>query len=129
VTETGARLFRKQLFTLFTAFAILGCGGGYLWGRYLVTEALAHGYHVCGSFIERVNDKGFSRLAAPGVSCDVFDDRKRGRVTSERDEAAPVGSRLTERFLDVQPTLTIRPGFPLHVIMHRDLVLRPYRGG
>jgi type IV secretion system protein VirB10 len=39
------------------------------------------------------------------------------------------GSRLTERFLDVQPTLTIRPGFPLRVIAHRDLVLRPYRGG
>ncbi|MBB4287932.1 TrbI/VirB10 family protein [Roseospira goensis] len=39
------------------------------------------------------------------------------------------GSRLTERFLDVQPTLTIRPGFPLRVIVHRDLVLRPYRGG
>ncbi len=39
------------------------------------------------------------------------------------------GSRLTERFLDVQPTLTIRPGFPLRVIVHRDLILRPYRGG
>ncbi|SDF00716.1 TrbI/VirB10 family protein [Rhodospira trueperi] len=39
------------------------------------------------------------------------------------------GSRLTERFLDVQPTLTIRPGFPLRVIVHRDLILRPYQGG
>ncbi|MBB4267863.1 TrbI/VirB10 family protein [Roseospira visakhapatnamensis] len=39
------------------------------------------------------------------------------------------GSRLTERFLDMQPTLTIRPGFPLRVIVARDLILRPYQGG
>jgi type IV secretion system protein TrbI len=32
------------------------------------------------------------------------------------------------RNLNIQPTLTIRPGFPVRVIVNRDLVLEPYRG-
>jgi type IV secretion system protein VirB10 len=36
------------------------------------------------------------------------------------------GQRLVERNLAVQPTLTIRPGWPLRVIVHKDIVLRPY---
>jgi type IV secretion system protein TrbI len=30
------------------------------------------------------------------------------------------------RQLDIQPTLTVRPGFPFRVIVNRDLVLAPY---
>jgi type IV secretion system protein VirB10 len=33
-----------------------------------------------------------------------------------------------ERNLNVQPTITVRPGWPLRVIVYKDLVLRPYRG-
>ena len=38
------------------------------------------------------------------------------------------GQRLIERELNVQPTLTVRPGWPLRVIVHKDIVLTPYRG-
>jgi type IV secretion system protein TrbI len=38
------------------------------------------------------------------------------------------GQRLVERNLNVQPTITVRPGWPLRVIVHKDIVLRPYRG-
>jgi type IV secretion system protein VirB10 len=38
------------------------------------------------------------------------------------------GQRLIERQLNVQPTIKVRPGWPLRVIVHKDLVLRPYRG-
>lgn len=37
-----------------------------------------------------------------------------------------VGQRVVSRNLDIQPTLTIRPGFPVRVIVNRDLVLAPY---
>jgi type IV secretion system protein VirB10 len=37
------------------------------------------------------------------------------------------GQRLIERELDVQPTITVRPGWPLRVIVSKDLVLKPYR--
>jgi type IV secretion system protein VirB10 len=38
------------------------------------------------------------------------------------------GQRLVERNLNVQPTITVRPGWPLRLVVHKDLVLRAYRG-
>ncbi|WP_225709572.1 TrbI/VirB10 family protein, partial [Bradyrhizobium cenepequi] len=37
------------------------------------------------------------------------------------------GQRLIERELDVQPTITVRPGWPLRVIVSKDLVLKPHQ--
>ncbi|MBS0220792.1 MAG: TrbI/VirB10 family protein [Proteobacteria bacterium] len=37
------------------------------------------------------------------------------------------GQQIVGRNLNVQPTLTIRPGFPVRVIVNRDLVLAPYQ--
>ena len=39
-----------------------------------------------------------------------------------------VGQQVVSRSLNVQPTITIRPGFPVRVIVNRDLVLEPYPG-
>ncbi|OKO86274.1 conjugal transfer protein TraI [Bradyrhizobium sp. NAS80.1] len=44
------------------------------------------------------------------------------------DSANQVGQQLVRRSLNIQPTLTVRPGFPVRVIVNRDLVLEPYRG-
>lgn len=49
------------------------------------------------------------------------------RESAQRDTNR-AGQRITERNLNIQPTITIRPGWPLRVIVHKDLVLRPYRG-
>jgi type IV secretory pathway VirB10-like protein len=38
------------------------------------------------------------------------------------------GQQIVGRNLNIQPTLTIRPGFPVRVIVNRDLVLEPYQG-
>jgi type IV secretion system protein VirB10 len=37
------------------------------------------------------------------------------------------GEQVVARSLNVQPTITIRPGFPLNVLVTRDLLLEPYR--
>jgi type IV secretion system protein VirB10 len=37
-----------------------------------------------------------------------------------------IGQQLISRDQNIQPTLTIRAGFPLNVIVDRDLVLAPY---
>ncbi|MDA5193716.1 TraB/TrbI/VirB10 family type IV secretion system protein [Govanella unica] len=47
---------------------------------------------------------------------------------STQDNVNRAGQRITERNLNIQPTITIRPGWPLRVIVHKDMVLRPYRG-
>lgn len=36
------------------------------------------------------------------------------------------GQHVVRRNLNVQPTLTIRPGFPVRVMVNRDLILEPY---
>ena len=41
---------------------------------------------------------------------------------------AQTGSQVVGRSLTIQPTLTVRPGFPVRVIVTRDLVLEPYAG-
>jgi type IV secretion system protein TrbI len=37
-----------------------------------------------------------------------------------------VGQQVVGRSLNVQPTITVRPGFPVRVVVTRDLVLEPY---
>ena len=67
-----------------------------------------------------------AELAAPnrsnGQSQVVVATRQSGQ-----DSINQVGPELTRRNLNVQPTLTIRPGFPVRVIVNKDLVLRPYQ--
>jgi type IV secretory pathway VirB10-like protein len=43
------------------------------------------------------------------------------------DSLNQTGQQIVRRNLNMQPTLAIRPGFPVRVIVNRDLVLEPYR--
>lgn len=45
-----------------------------------------------------------------------------------QDSVGQTGRQLVERELRIPPTLTIRPGFSLRVIVTRDLVIEPARG-
>ncbi|CAN7366938.1 TrbI/VirB10 family protein [Acidovorax sp. LjRoot129] len=44
-----------------------------------------------------------------------------------QDSVNQVGQEITNRNLSVQPTLTVRPGFVMRVMVSKDLVLRPYQ--
>jgi type IV secretory pathway VirB10-like protein len=43
------------------------------------------------------------------------------------DSISQTGRQVVQRSLNVQPTITIRPGFPVRVLVTHDLVLEPYR--
>jgi type IV secretion system protein VirB10 len=43
------------------------------------------------------------------------------------DTLNQTGQQVVRRNLNIQPTLTVRAGFPVVVIVNRDLVLAPYR--
>ncbi len=45
---------------------------------------------------------------------------------SLQDTVNQAGQELTRHNVNVQPTLTVRAGFPVRVIVRKDLVLRPY---
>ena len=43
------------------------------------------------------------------------------------NEAQEVGQRITERDLNRQPTIQVRAGWPLRVIVNKDMILAPYQ--
>ena len=59
-----------------------------------------------------------------GSNSDVIAALRRGCS----DSLNQTGQKVVQRNLNIQPTLTIRPGFPVRVIVNRDLVLEPYKG-
>ena len=44
------------------------------------------------------------------------------------DSFSQTGRQVVGRSLNIQPTITVRPGFPVRVIVTRDLVMEPYAG-
>ncbi|MET4675065.1 type IV secretory pathway VirB10-like protein [Luteibacter sp. PvP120] len=46
---------------------------------------------------------------------------------SAQDSINQVGQEMTRRNMNIQPTLTERPGLPVRIIANRDLVLLPYQ--
>ncbi|MDR6428095.1 type IV secretion system protein VirB10 [Variovorax paradoxus] len=44
-----------------------------------------------------------------------------------QDTVNQAGQEITKRNASIQPTLTIRRGFPMRVMVNKDLVLRPYQ--
>lgn len=59
-----------------------------------------------------------------GNNGDIIQALRRG----SSDSLNQTGQKIVQRNLNIQPTLTIRPGYPVRVIVNRDLVLEPYRG-
>jgi type IV secretory pathway VirB10-like protein len=47
---------------------------------------------------------------------------------SGQQNVAHAGDQLTSKTLNVQPTITIRPGTPVRLVVQKDLILAPWRG-
>ncbi|MER9678534.1 TrbI/VirB10 family protein [Mesorhizobium sp. M0184] len=70
-----------------------------------------------------------STLLGIGTSLGSSDDESeiaKAIRESSQDSASDIGQQLVRNQLNVQPTLTVRPGFPVRVIVNRDLLLVPY---
>lgn len=47
---------------------------------------------------------------------------------SAQENVARAGDRITAKNLDIQPTITVRPGWPVRAMVNKDLILEPWRG-
>jgi len=47
---------------------------------------------------------------------------------SAQQNAANAGGRIASRSLDIQPTIRVRPGWPVRVLVNKDLILQPWKG-
>ena len=65
-----------------------------------------------------------TEIGSGGNDNDIIRALRRGAG----DTLNQTGQQVVRRNLNIQPTLTIRPGFPVRVIVNRDLILEPYGG-
>lgn len=72
---------------------------------------------------------GLSTLLSVGAELAVDDQDRLLRAIRNggQDTINDAGQQIVRRQLNVAPTLTIRPGFPVRIVVTRDLVLEPYR--
>ena len=66
-----------------------------------------------------------------GVGTQIGSDDEESEIAqaireSAQGTASNVGQQIVGRQLNIHPTLTIRPGFSVRVIVNRDLVMQPY---
>ncbi|MFB4382291.1 TrbI/VirB10 family protein [Agrobacterium sp. LR_9] len=73
---------------------------------------------------------GLSTLLSVGAELATNDDDRLIQAIRNggQDTINDAGQQIIQRQLNIAPTLTIRPGFPVRVIVTRDLVLEPYGG-
>jgi len=73
--------------------------------------------------------KGVGITTMLGVGSELTIDGESDLVEAIRESAqssvSRAGDQITQRNLDIQPTITIRPGAPVRVLVTRDLVIAP----
>ncbi|TIW14984.1 MAG: TrbI/VirB10 family protein, partial [Mesorhizobium sp.] len=67
-------------------------------------------------------------VGAQAGSSDQDSDLVRALRSGASDSVSQVGQQVVQRQLAFAPTLMIRPGFPVRVLVTRDLALEPYGG-
>lgn len=93
-------------------YAGLQDGVDYHWGELFKAAALSTLLSIGSQMGSSSDESEIARALRQGAS----------------DSVSQVGRQVVGRQLDIAPTLTIRPGFPVRVIVTRDLVLEPYGG-
>ncbi|MBX5893071.1 TrbI/VirB10 family protein [Pseudomonas aeruginosa] len=86
----------------------------YHWGRIFAGAALTTLLGVGAELAAPENRQDGDRIIIAGRD-------------SAQDSINQVGQEMTRRNMNIQPTLTSRPGLPVRIIVNRDLVLRPYQ--
>ena len=85
---------------------------------------------------DRVNNHAIRIFSAAALSSLIsigaeLGDDEDGRITRALRDAAQngaqtAGQQIVQRQLSVQPTITIRRGWRLRILVHQDIILRPY---
>ena len=76
--------------------------------------------------------KGVALSTLLGVGTELsFGSSESDLVRAIRESAQQSGSRagdqLVTRNLNIQPTIRVRPGWPLRIVVHKDILLRPWQ--
>lgn len=76
--------------------------------------------------------KGVILSSLLGVGSELGLGRERGIARALRESlqknGSDAGEEIVAKGLDVQPTIRVRPGWPVRVLVSQDLVLQPWKG-
>ncbi|AMV05983.1 TrbI/VirB10 family protein [Xanthomonas citri] len=86
----------------------------YHWGRIFAGAALTTLLGVGAELAAPENRQDGDRIIIAGRD-------------SAQDSINQVGQEMTRRNMNIQPTLSARPGLPVRLVVSRDLTLRPYQ--
>ena len=95
-----------------------------------ISQFVAAGGTADGDFGQLLKGIVLSTLLGVGSEISFGSERSdlvRAIRQSTQQNVNQAGQRITEKNLNIQPTITVRPGWPLRVIVHKDLILKPYR--
>ena len=130
--DDGVTFGQRRVLLVWTRLILPG-------GRSIVLERLpgadASGYAgledgVDYHWWDLMKSAGLSTLLAVGTELATSDEDRLLRAIRDgaQDTINQAGQQIVQRQLQVAPTLTIRPGFPVRVIVTRDLVFEPAGG-
>ncbi len=76
--------------------------------------------------------KGIALSTLLGVGTELtFDSAESDLLKAIREStqssANQAGQKIVQRNLDIQPSIKIRPGWPLRIIVNKDIILKPYK--
>ena len=112
--DTSSLTLDKLVGTDPAGYAGLEDGVDWHWGRIFAGAALTTLLGISAELAAPENRQDGNRIVIAGRD-------------SAQDSINQVGQEMARRNMNVQPTLTARPGLPVRVIVNRDLVLRPYQ--
>jgi len=86
--------------------------------------------------VDRVNGHGLLLLkgaaistllgVGPSLAVGGKSELEQAILQSAEQNVSRAGDQLVSRNLQIQPNITIRPGAPVRLIVHRDLILKPW---
>lgn len=112
--DTSSLTLDKLAGTDPAGYAGLEDGVDWHWGRLFAGAALTTLLGVGAELAAPENRQDGNRIVIAGRD-------------SVQDSVNQIGQEMTRRNMNIQPTLTERPGLPVRIIVNRDLVLRPYQ--
>ena len=91
----------------------------YHWDKLLLAGGVSTAVAIGGQLAEG-DDSGF------GQTEDVAEQLRELAIGGASDTASRIANKVIDRQLDVQPTITVRPGWRFNILVTRNLVLEPY---
>ncbi len=84
--------------------------------------------HHFGQLVGAVILSSFISVGA-NLATDSGNDVTDALGDAAAQQASEVGGEIVDRQLDVQPTITVRPGFKLNILVNKDMIMEPYPAG